>query len=179
MNAFRNTRISLWIAFTLLAIASMARITYAASLNIGNAQASVGQTEVQVNVDLDVAGSEEIASLQLDLQFDNRLAVVDVQAGSVATAADKSVAWNSQSNGTARVLLYGMNQSVIGSGQVLQLIFDVQSDAVSGQSDISADSLSASSPVGGNIALGAQSGHVDISGGPAPLPVGDGGGGGG
>jgi hypothetical protein len=181
MNAFRKIRISFWIVLILLAIAGMARITSAASLNIGNAQASAGQSEVQVDVDLDAAGSEEIASLQLDLQFDDRLKLVDVTAGSQATAADKSVAWNSRSSGAARVLLYGLNQNVIGNGHVFQLVFDVKSDALSGQSDISADSLTASTPVGGNLSLGAQSGSVDVSGGAAPPPAGngdDGGGGG-
>ena len=180
MATFRNTRMSLWILLILPAIAGMARVTSAASLSIGNAQANVSQTEVPVDVALDVAGNEEIASLQVDLQFDDRLKLVDVYAGSLATAADKIVAWYSQSNGAARVLLYGLNQNFIENGHVFQLIFDVKSDAVSGQSEISAESLTASNPVGGNVSLDAQNGYVVVGGGGAAAPpVGDGGGGGG
>ena len=179
MKGFRNILISLWIVLSLLTIAGMARVTFAASLNIGNAQANVGKTGVQVDVDLEVVGSEEIASLQLDLQFDDRLKLVDVYAGNVATTADKSVAWNSRSNGVARVLLYGLNENVIDNGHVFQLIFDVKADGVSGQSDISAPSLTASNPVGDNVALSAQSGYVGIGGGAASPPAGDGGSGGG
>jgi hypothetical protein len=94
-------------------------------------------------------------------------------------AADKDVTWNSRSDGVVRVLLYGLNQNVIGNGHVFQLIFDIKSNALAGQSDITAASLFASNPVGDHVSLNGQSGYVFVSGGSATPPSGDDKGGGG
>jgi hypothetical protein len=181
MALLRNTCGTVWIALILLTMAGTAQIASGASLNIGNAQASPGDAEVKVNADLEVTGGEDVAALQLDLQFDGRLKLVDVYSASASTDADKSAVWYSQGNGTARILLYGLNQNTIGDGPVFQMIFTVENDALPGQSNISVKNPAAADPAGGGVSISTQSGYVSVGGGAGSSPAveGDDGGGGG
>jgi hypothetical protein len=91
-----------------------------------------GQVGSQFNIPIQfVPGAAQVASLQFDLLIPTGFALVSATAGPVATAAGKQV--NSQFNppglpaSTVRVLLFGLNQTVLGEGHLLTLRLSTQS----------------------------------------------------
>jgi hypothetical protein len=108
--------------------------------------------------------------LQLDLAFDSQLTLRDVQSSPAAINADKEIQWNRLSNGSVRILLFGLNNNVIAAGSLFNLIFDVDRDAAPGKADISIIDLLATSPGAENVSIAGQAGYIDIQSYSDPTP---------
>jgi hypothetical protein len=95
------------------------------------------------------AQDSRIAALQLDLNYDGANLKISAVAGPAATAVEKVIASADVAPGRKRILLYGMNQSLLADGVVVSLLVSATS-GVPGTYDLRlTDAIAASSS--GNV----------------------------
>lgn len=143
-------------------VASLASPLQAARLTVGTATASAGGT-ASIRVSFTAEGTS-VSILQVDLLASSPLSYASAAAGSAATAAGKQVGASAISGGV-RLLVYGLNQNVLGDGDVASVTYTVASSAGAGTYTVSAQSASAADPQGNAVTLSATSGSVSVSGG--------------
>lgn len=89
-----------------------------------------GSGRLIVPVSLRQISGKAAASAQFDLAFDSTLTLVEVQAGSAATAASKSLQTRALANGMTRVMIVGFdNANTIADGELARLVFDAPANA--------------------------------------------------
>lgn len=139
-----------------------------ATLAAGNGSGDPGDTGVVVAVSLSSQSGAEVSGLNFDLSYDaGRLSVGNVTIGGAASAAGKSLAWSQPSAGTARVIIFGVNQTAIGDGTVANVSFDVLPGAAPGVSGLDLHNAAATSPTGGGIPLSLDDGSFTVNAPPA------------
>jgi hypothetical protein len=114
-----------------------------ASLLVGSATGSAGAP-----VDLPVsftAGATPVSTVQFDLTLPSSLSYVSVTTGSSAAAAGKSAQANGNSSGV-RVLVFGLNQTAIGSGPIAIVRLNVASGTAAGTVPVGISGIVASDP---------------------------------
>lgn len=134
-------------------------IAPAQSLTVGTVGATRGGT-----VDLAIhykASTAPVSGLQFDLVLPQTITVQTVTPGIAAQAAGKSIQGNPVATGQ-RVIIFGLNQTVIPTGPVavIRLTFGV--NAPLGKTSLSLANVSASSPTGASTPLVGRSGSVTI-----------------
>ena len=131
----------------------------AAKLTIGPAGGIAGDTDVKVPVELESVGGAQISGLNLDVGYDpTRLTVADITIGAAAAGADKTISWSLLGGGVVRVLVIGLNQNVIGDGDVANVIFDVLPGAAEGTSSLTLTNADTVGPGGGGVAVNSEDG---------------------
>lgn len=108
-------RTPLAVVLCLAILVPMEAAAQTALISNGNASGNAG-----TSVDLTVAftpGATGISTLQFDLTYPSALAFVSTTTGSAADAAGKSAS-SSTITGGIRVLIFGLNQNVIGAGPI-------------------------------------------------------------
>jgi len=113
-------------ACVLVLVALLPAQVFAQSLSVGSASGLAGTA-----VDLPVSfspGATPVVTIQFDLTFPSSLSYVSTTTGAAATAAGKSASGSSISGGV-RVLIFGLNQTAIGSGQIAIVRLNIQSAA--------------------------------------------------
>jgi hypothetical protein len=138
-----------------------------ALLTAGQATGNPGTMGVVVPITLETAVGEGVAALNFDLQYDQtKLSVADVTLGAAAQAADKIVASSLPATGTVRVIVYGVNQNVIGDGVVANVVFDVSASATAGSVPLDFTDAVAASPEATAVELQTAAGSIEITGEP-------------
>ena len=108
-------RTPLAVVLCLAILVPMEAAAQTALIRVGNASGNAG-----TSVDLTVAftpGATGISTLQFDLTYPSALAFVSTTTDSAADAAGKSAS-SSTITGGIRVLIFGLNQNVIGAGPI-------------------------------------------------------------
>jgi cohesin domain-containing protein len=146
---------------TAVLISLVGSTVWAADVSFEKTVASPGAT-VLVSVDYRAKG-DQVAAIQFDVLFDpTEVAITAVNPGPASTDAGKTVASNLIAPGQMRVLIFGLNQSVIGDGIVATLTAVVGPDVQQGQSRLEFDQALGASPEATEVAIKASSGHIQI-----------------
>lgn len=110
-----------WAAILVVAVAHEPAFC-AASLELGPVREEGAYLAVPVEFAPDTAVGT--AGLQFDLQYDtSQFDIASVTAGFAATQGDKGVMWSEPVPGTLRVLVAGMNQTVMPPGTLVSVHF--------------------------------------------------------
>lgn len=121
---------------------------------------------VQVSVALESAGGTYPAGLQMDLSFStSALTYVRAAKGSAADAAGKNVSANFTAPGNLRLLVAGLNQTLISDGIVAQVEFQIAANAPVSITPLIVKGVVASTFQGQLIPSTAGSGLIAIGGG--------------
>ena len=145
----------------LLATAS-AVVLPAADLSIPPTYGSAGATvtaPVQYR-----AEKASIAALQFDLLFDSNVMSISATVGSAAAAAGKTAASNLLAPGVLRVIVFGINQNVIGNGSVVDLAITLNPNARRGAYSLDFQNVVGASPNAQEVPIGARSGTIISNG---------------
>ena len=127
MRKIRSFVLLLFLCFA-LTVSAAAQAT--ATLSVGNGSGNPGDTGISVPVTLTPNGAE-ISAIQFRITFDGtRLEVSDVNLGSTASGAGKSLGLNIQPT-YVNVVISGGIQSIPG-GTLVSVVFDVLPDAAPG-----------------------------------------------
>jgi cohesin domain-containing protein/purple acid phosphatase-like protein len=130
------------------------------SVKIGSVSGGAGSA-----VDLPVTftpGDTDVSTLQFDLSLPASLSYVSVATGSVATTAGKSASANTISGGV-RVLVFGLNQTPIGSGSIVTIRLSIAGNTVPGILAVGIAGTVASDPDGNAVATTGIDGSVTAS----------------
>ncbi len=102
-----------------------------AAINIRNASGfPVSTTVVGVNF----SSTDDAVAVNFRVNYDpTKLKYVSAEAGSATEAADKEVADEEPSNGVVSIVIFGLNDNVIPSGRIVNLLFIIKSTATVGQ----------------------------------------------
>lgn len=129
------------------------------SLTLGTA-GGVRGTSINVPVYLK-ASTAPVSGLQFDIPNVAGLTVTGVSVGLAGQASGKSVSGN-QNAGSFRVIVFGLNQTVIPSGPVVLLKMTIASNATLGKKVITQILTTATSPTGTTVNLAARNGSVTV-----------------
>ena len=120
----------------------------AATLSLHPINALENTPVVQLPVQLDTAEGDIVASLQFDIHFDpQHLQFRDVETGEAAEQADKSAHFNQIRPDVVRVVVAGLNRTVITPGTLSLIVFDLVAGA-SGTTSLRMDAAILSDPFG-------------------------------
>jgi hypothetical protein len=121
----------------------------AGTLRLGAATYEGENVTIPVILEGDISGGA--STIAFSLQYDDQvLEPVTSAAGAAASAADKLVQSNVPSPGQYKVIMMGMNQSTMTSGEVATITMRVK-DAQATQADLSITNTSFASPAGTEI----------------------------
>lgn len=123
--------------WTILAIAAILApgAAFAGKLELGAPQVQGDQVVIPVNLTGDVGAG--VASMNFDLKYDPAVLVPDrAVAGQAATQAAKSVSANSPADGSYRLVVMGLNQNVMQSGEVAQIVMRKVGEPSGGRSNM-------------------------------------------
>ena len=172
MRKFKRNSNSKWISewsrwagsFLLNAIwlAGSSSIMFAAPpvVAVGSVTGSAGTA-----VDLPIAftaGSTGVSTLQFDLTLPSALSYVSTTTGAAAAAAQKSAS-GSVISGGVRVLIFGLNQNVIGSGSIATVRLNIAAGTVAGSLTVGITGIVASDPLGAGVPANGSGGTVTVS----------------
>lgn len=167
MRLHRFGTLILLVAALGLAPARAAAQGGSATLSAGSGSGQPGQS-VTIPISLTSQGGAQVAGVNFDLNFDEkRLSVSSVTAGSAATAAGKSVSSSEPSPGKLRVIVFGVNQNVIGSGTIVNITFSILGSAAPGTVNLTFSNTAATDPSGNSVPVNTQAGSVTVNAPPA------------
>ena len=137
-------------------------------LSAGSASGDPGDT-VTIPISIDSASGVEVSGLNFDLSFDaSRLTLDHVSAGPAATSAEKSVSSSTPSSGTVRVIVFGLNQTAIPDGTLVNVFFEIKAGSAPGTIALPLGNAAASSPAGSSVPISTSAGSLTIQ---APPPT--------
>jgi hypothetical protein len=146
----------------LISISAMAAPNPTATISVDGGSSSPGETGHVINISLTSEPGAAVAALSFDLSFDaNQLSFKSASAGTAASSAGKEVASSVISPGTVRVIVYGLNQTVIGDGTIVKVTVDINNNA-SGSIPLSLSNEAAAAPDASSVDLVALSGSLAI-----------------
>jgi len=135
----------------------------AATLSVGQVDATPGETTVAVPLSLVLSPGNVIAALQGDIAFDSQmLSLSDVSIGPAAAIANKSVSFSIQAPGLVRLIIAGLNQTAIADGVVANMIFSVANSTPSGMQAITLSNALAADPTGAPVPISPVSGGIAV-----------------
>lgn len=115
------------------------------------------------------AGTTGIASLQFDVACPVGVSSATVRAGVAALASGKTVVLNHVAGG-CRVLVSGINQTVIGPpGELLIINFRVDPALASGTQTLAISNIAASDPAGLSVPITGTNGAIIVTANAAPV----------
>jgi hypothetical protein len=133
-----------------------------ARLALSTAVASAGSSVV-AKVQYRALGSE-VSALQFDLEYDPSVLTVIPTIGNAAEAADKTLAFAVLSPGHLRAIVFGLNQTVIGDGDIVGLNIQVIAGARVGPQSLAFSTVVFASPEGDEVPATFHSGIVVVTG---------------
>jgi uncharacterized protein (TIGR03437 family) len=144
----------------LAALCTLAPITvHAAGLTLGDQTAGLGQT-ILAAVSFSSEG-QPVSGIQFDLETDGGL-FLRVLPGPQIGASAKVLYSAALPNHALRVLMVGINQSVIGDGEVLRPVISVDANAALGPARVRITNAFATDPYGNEVVLRAGAAAVNI-----------------
>jgi hypothetical protein len=134
----------------------------AATLTIGSASGSPGKS-ISIPINLTSASGEKVCGFNFDLNYDAaKLSFKEVTLGYVAMDAGKSLSFSQPSSNTIRVVVVGLNQNVIGNGEVLNFTFDILRNAPVGKTELTITKASISDLNGKALRVDIESGVLEV-----------------
>ncbi|MDY6856951.1 MAG: cohesin domain-containing protein [Thermodesulfobacteriota bacterium] len=110
------------------------------------------------------SNSDSVASLNFDINYNvGILRLIDIQVGTTADSAGKSLEHNSIYPGKERCLVFGINQNNIADGQIVQVEFFIKSDAPAGDVDLSLSNAVAADTEAQEVELILNNGIITIN----------------
>lgn len=139
--------------------ARLARLNVdAGSVVASRVSAGTAGTQFDVPVNF-VPGTSNVSALQFDLLLPPGFTVVSATPGAAATAAQKGAQINAT---TGRVLVFGINQNLVGEGHLLTIRMSTASTMVKRSYPIGITNVSASNPAGLEVPISGMAGPVKI-----------------
>src|SRR4051794_6375802 len=89
-------------------------------------------SSVSVPLTLQLDDGEEVAAVQLDIQYDNKVLGVSVVLGDAARSAAKSAYLSDVLPNRKRLIIAGMNQTALASGELAKLFVSIRPDSKAG-----------------------------------------------
>ena len=154
---FAAAAVTIW----LLAFWWIAPPAAAQTVSVGSVSGQAG-TGVDLKVNF-TAGTAGIATLQFDLAYPSSLSLVSTTTGVAAATAGKS-ANGSAISGGVRVLLFGLNQNLIGSGEVAVIRLNIAAGTPPGNIAVTVANIVASNALGLNVTTAGTNGSVTVAG---------------
>jgi uncharacterized repeat protein (TIGR02059 family) len=136
------------------------RVSQTPSINVGTVSGAAA-----TNVDLPVtfiAGDTGISSIQFDLLFSGALSYVSVATGAASTAAGKSASASAITGG-ARVLIFGLNQNLVGSGTIATVRLAIASGTTPATLAVTISGIACSSAAGTGVFTLGTNGSVTVT----------------
>ncbi len=162
VSRFRAKSIVFLAGVLLLAAAEL----QAQSISVGTATGTAGAA---IDVDLGFgAGSTGVTAISIDLSFGSPLTFISAAAGSAAGAAGKSILSNTIAGG-ARILVYGLNQTPIGTGTLATVRLGT-AGAAPGVYALSIAAVTASDANGKSVPCSTGNGSISLSTPPNNVP---------
>ena len=168
MNAHRFlNKITALAAILLISGASSA---YAATIDLGDGSGPPGTADITIPLDISYEGDPDVASFNLDVHYDvDKLAYKNIANGESATSAGKQVVASTPAANTIRVILFGLNQTVLEEGTTAYLTFDIKPEAAAGISELTIDNATAADAQAESVPLETLPGTITVEG-PANRP---------
>ncbi len=152
---------------TVVTTVTVTSLNVSPKLIVGNA-AGIGGNAVDIIVSLST-GTTGVAGLQFDLDSPMALTMNTVTAGAASTAAGKSVQGNVAGN-DIRVIVFGLNQSVIGPGALAVINVQVPAGQVTGAQALTLLNATATDAAGATVTLAASgAGLITVTANKAPV----------
>jgi hypothetical protein len=148
-----------WIAFAACFLLSPAPAG-AQAVGVGTNSAAPG-TAVDLPISL-TPGARGIATLQCDLTLPSALTPVRTLTGAAAAAAGKSASMSASSAGM-RVLMFGLNQNPLGSGELAVVRLNIAAGTPASSLAVAIGNIVASDALGNNVAAGSSGGSVVVT----------------
>jgi len=108
-----------------------------------------------------VAGKGNIAALQFDVLLPTGVTFVSAVIGPAGTTAGKSVATNPVTGGV-RVIVFGLNQTLISNGELAVLTLQIGTSVASGHISLGITNVVGSDPNGVDVSVTASTGTVKV-----------------
>ncbi len=149
MNLFMNVKVLLFTVFTLFYAAYCA---YGATVEGNTQNASQGDTVVLTFSFASSTSTDKVSSINFDLNYDaSNFTLNDVEIGAAASSSSKVISRNTISAGVERIIVYGINNTEISNGELVQANFTIKGGASDGSSAVTITELVAASPTAANI----------------------------
>lgn len=134
--------------------------SFAQSVSTGSAVAQAGgQAIIPVTFS---ASATPVSTIQFDLTFPVSLTYAATTTGAAALAAGKTASGNAVAGG-ARVLVFGLNQTAIGSGILATVRLNVAAGTPAGSITVGIANIAASDPSGYAVPVSGISGSVTVT----------------
>lgn len=105
----------------------------------------------------------KVSAFQVDLHYSHQaISAISATIGPAAAAAGKMLTSAVLSNGDIRFLVFGLNQTVIGSGGVINLKITMASEVEPGSYPLEMLNAVASDPNGNSVAVTVSSGKIVV-----------------
>ena len=162
---FPGSSLSTFVFAVLILISGLPARSSGQIVTVGAAAGSPG-TQVDLAIQFS-PGFAGVSTLQFDLAFPSTLAPVSTTPGVAALYAGKSAS-ASIASGTMRILLFGLNQSFIGSGPIAVVRFHIASDVQASVMPVSITNVIASDNEAKSIAAASANGSITVHGAAGP-----------
>jgi hypothetical protein len=133
-----------------------------AELSLPTVKASAGGSVV-TSIKLQTEGTE-VSALTFDVQYDPSAVAITPVIGSSALAADKVMFYNvlPQPDGTAylRILIFGLNQTAIEDGSLVDLMIEVNPNSPTGAHPLDLVNVSLATPDAQAVPFKVHSGRI-------------------
>lgn len=140
-----------------------AAVSQAATVSLGEATVSPGQSQAPLPLLLTVGSGEQLSALVVDIHVDPSFAEwQSVLLEPPLTALGKQVQFNLVAEGHARVVVYGLDRQVLPSGTLAHCLVRVPSSAASGTTIVSLRDGLWTDPDGNEQPLASQDGRLWI-----------------
>jgi hypothetical protein len=124
------------------------------TITVGDGSGTPGTKGLVIPIDLVSEQGVSVAALNFDLHFDaNVVSITNVTEGSSTIAAGKQVAYAFTDADTLRLIVYGLNQTAIGDGTVVELTFDILQNAALGETPLDLGPFEAAQPDASPVSL--------------------------
>ena len=147
-------------------------ITVNPPITLGSLTAGAASGIAGTNVTVPVthsAGSAGIAGVQFDIPLPTGVAYVSVDAGQAALDAGKSVQGNVTS-GNLRVIVFGVNQTIIGSGELARVNFHLDAALPTSVVPVQLTAVVATDAGGNNVSFDTSTdGSINVTANQAPV----------
>jgi len=110
-------------------------------------------------------GSDSVAALQFDLQYDGAISLISVP-GVASRSAYKTAYYTDVNANTRRFVISEINQNVISGGSVIDLFVNIAPSASSGLHALSISNFTATDVLGNVVSTTSTSGGVNVQGTP-------------
>jgi hypothetical protein len=135
-------------------------MTASVTLSASGVYGSPGET-LQVPINLASQGTAAPAMFQTDFSFDQtKLTFNSAQVGGQTANAGKSLTTTVLANGNVRLLVTGLNQTVIANGLVAYATFTLNPQFLIGSTPVTLMNCTSSSALGTSLATGCTAGTV-------------------